>query len=79
MVYSCLLRLLPQKAILCFEDNKQDVAKDFEYIILKNDLPIEIRVLPTRYPQGGERQLVEAVMGMEVPAGKLPASIGDYQ
>lgn len=65
-----------KKAILCFEDNKQDVAKDFEYIILKNDLPIEIRVLPTRYPQGGERQLVEAVMGMEVPAGKLPASIG---
>ena len=60
----------------CLEDNKQDVAKDFEYIILKNDLPIEIRVLPTRYPQGGERQLVEAVMGMEVPAGKLPASIG---
>src|SRR5690606_12710650 len=60
----------------CFEDNKQDVAKDFEYIILKNDLPIEIRVLPTRYPQGGERQLVEAVMGIEVPAGKLPASIG---
>src|SRR5690606_32302317 len=28
-----------KKAILCFEDNKQDVAKDFEYIILKNDLP----------------------------------------
>ena len=31
--------------------------------------------MPPRYPQGGERQLVEAVMGMEVPAG-LPADIG---
>lgn len=64
------------KAIICFEDNKQDVAKDLEQIISGKGLPIEIRILPTRYPQGGERQLVEAVLQIEVPAGKLPASIG---
>lgn len=65
-----------EKAIICFEDNKQEVAKGLEKIISGKDLPIEINILPTRYPQGGERQLVEAVMGMEVPAGDLPASIG---
>lgn len=64
------------KAIICFEDNKQDVAKDLERIISDKGLPIEIKILPTRYPQGGERQLVEAVLQIEVPAGKLPASIG---
>lgn len=65
-----------KKAFICLEDNKQDVAKEFEKIISGKDLPIEIKILPTRYPQGGERQLVEAVLRMEVPAGSLPASIG---
>jgi electron transport complex protein RnfC len=64
-----------KKAIICFEDNKLDIAKDFEQIISGKELPIEIKVLPTKYPQGGERQLVEAVLGMEVPAGELPTSI----
>ncbi|HHT88708.1 MAG TPA: electron transport complex subunit RsxC [Clostridiales bacterium] len=64
------------KAIICFEDNKQDAAKHLESIVSDKELPIEIKILPTRYPQGGERQLVEAVLRMEVPAGKLPASIG---
>lgn len=65
-----------QKAIICFEDNKQEVAKSLEEIISGKGLPVEIKILATRYPQGGERQLVEAVMGMEVPAGGLPADIG---
>ena len=34
---------------------------------------IEIKVLPTKYPQGGERQLIQAVLGREVPMGGLPA------
>jgi electron transport complex protein RnfC len=65
-----------RKAIICLEDNKQDAAKYLNSIISDKGLPIEIKILPTRYPQGGERQLVEAVLNMEVPAGKLPASIG---
>lgn len=65
-----------EKAFICLEDNKQDAAEVFEQIISGKGLPIEIKILPTRYPQGGERQLVEAVLGTEVPAGELPASIG---
>lgn len=64
------------KAIICLEDNKEDVGKVFEEIIADRDLPIEIKILPTKYPQGGERQLVESVLGTEVPAGELPAKIG---
>ncbi|WGK68208.1 electron transport complex subunit RsxC [Candidatus Haliotispira prima] len=38
--------------------------------------PIRIAILRTRYPQGAERQLVEAVSGREVPPGKLPSEVG---
>ena len=37
---------------------------------------VEVRVLPTRYPQGAEKQLVCAVTGRQVPPGKLPAAAG---
>ena len=33
-------------------------------------------VLPARYPQGGERQLIESVLGIEVPRGGLPRDVG---
>ena len=32
--------------------------------------------MPTQYPQGGERQLIQAVLGREVPMGGLPAEAG---
>ncbi len=38
--------------------------------------PIRIALLQTRYPQGAERQLVEAITGQEVPPGKLPLEVG---
>ena len=33
-------------------------------------------MLPTKYPQGGERQLIQAVLSREVPMGGLPADVG---
>ena len=36
---------------------------------------IELAVLPTRYPQGAEKQLIQAVTGREVPPGQLPVSV----
>lgn len=64
------------KAFICIEDNKKDAASYLESILEGKGLPIEIKVLTTRYPQGGERQLIEAVIKKEVPAGKLPADLG---
>jgi electron transport complex protein RnfC len=37
---------------------------------------IRIAVVPTRYPAGGERQLIAQVFGFEVPAGGLPSDLG---
>lgn len=63
------------KLILAVEDNKKDAIR-----ILRqkcSDFPeIELRVLPTRYPQGAEKQLIKTVTGREVPPGKLPKDVG---
>lgn len=40
------------------------------------DTPVSIHVIPTRYPSGGERQLIQRLLGREVPSGGLPADIG---
>jgi len=37
---------------------------------------IEVCVLRTKYPQGGERQLIRAVLGRHVPSGQIPPAIG---
>jgi electron transport complex protein RnfC len=37
---------------------------------------IEIVVFPTKYPSGGEKQLIQILTGKEVPAGGLPADVG---
>lgn len=65
-----------KKAFICIEDNKKDAVEEFESILDGKGLPIEVMVLPTRYPQGGERQLIQAVFNKEVPAGKLTADLG---
>lgn len=64
------------KGIICLEDNKKDAAEHLNILLSKVSVPIEVKILPTKYPQGGERQLVQAVTGMEVPAGGFPADIG---
>ena len=65
-----------QRGIICLEDNKKDVAEHLSKLISDTDLPIDIKLLPTRYPQGGERQLVEAVIRKEVPARSYPSDLG---
>ncbi|OPZ67791.1 MAG: Electron transport complex protein RnfC [Firmicutes bacterium ADurb.Bin467] len=37
---------------------------------------IEVRALKTKYPQGGERQMIEALTGRQVVSGKLPMDAG---
>ena len=64
------------KGYICMEDNKQDVADHLNGLLQGCDVPFEVKVLPTKYPQGGERQLILAVTGQEIPAGGLPASVG---
>ena len=67
--------LKPERVVLAVEDNKSlAIEKVKQYL---PDFPeIELKILPTRYPQGAEKQLVQALTGREVPSGQLPASVG---
>jgi electron transport complex protein RnfC len=40
------------------------------------DARIQVAVVPTRYPEGGERQLIQTLTGREVPSGSLPLALG---
>ncbi len=73
---SILRRILsPKRVILAVEDNKAAAVEKLN--MWKKDYPfIEIIVLPTRYPQGSEKQLIQAVTGRQVPPGALPSHIG---
>lgn len=62
-----------ERIVIGLEDNKPDAA---EALRLHAGSDVEILVLPTNYPQGAEKQLIFAVLGKEVPHGKLPAATG---
>jgi electron transport complex protein RnfC len=63
------------KAYLAVESNKDDAISLLRDKI--NDEPkIEIVSLPTRFPQGSEKQLIQAITRRQVPPGKLPADVG---
>ena len=57
------------------EDNKPKAVK-----ALKREIDpatgIVVDVLPAKYPQGAEKQLIQAITGREVPSGGLPAAVG---
>ena len=63
------------KAHIGIEDNKPVAAKILRRTISpKSDIVVE--VLPAKYPQGAEKQLIYAITGREVPSGGLPAAVG---
>ena len=57
------------------EDNKPEAAKALQACLCAED-GITVDVLPAKYPQGAEKQLIYAVTGREVPSGGLPAAVG---
>ena len=73
----CLLKqvLKSNRLVLAVEDNKaQAIAMIRE--LLPQFEGVELAVLPTRYPQGAEKQLIQALTGREIAPGKLPVSVG---
>ena len=57
------------------EDNKPEAVNALQAHLAKDD-GIIIDVLPAKYPQGAEKQMIYAVTGREVPSGGLPAAVG---
>lgn len=64
-----------KKAIVGVENNKPDAIKHLKEVA-KSFEGTEIQPLKVMYPQGGEKQLIKAVLGREVPSGKLPIEVG---
>lgn len=64
-----------KKAFIGIESNKPEAIKQMSLLTRGSD-NIQVVTLRTRYPQGGEKQLIYAVTGRKVPAGKLPSDIG---
>ena len=57
------------------EDNKPEAIAALKEAA-KDDSGIIIDVLPAKYPQGAEKQLIRAITGRQVPSGGLPAAVG---
>ena len=62
-------------AHIAIEDNKPEAAKSLQAQLCTAD-GITVDVLPAKYPQGAEKQMIYAVTGREVPSGGLPAAVG---
>ncbi len=62
------------KVIIGIEANKQDAA-DHLASQVPEDLPVSIRVVPVKYPQGSEKMLITSLLGREVPSGGLPIDV----
>lgn len=63
------------KAYIGIENNKKD-AIDLLTKLTKNNPAIEVVPLRIQYPQGGEKQLIDAVISRQVPSGALPIEVG---
>ncbi|MBR9828762.1 MAG: electron transport complex subunit RsxC [Oceanospirillales bacterium] len=68
--------LKPSHIMIGIEDNKPQAIHALEAALKGCELNIDIRVVPTKYPSGGERQLIKLLTGIEVPSGRIPADIG---
>ena len=63
------------KGYICIEDNKPDCIAKLKEMV--KDIPrIEVAELMTKYPQGGERQLIYAITGRAINSKMLPADAG---
>ncbi len=67
----------PKSILIGIEDNKPEAIRSISKALSEvENNPIEVVSFPTKYPSGGEKQLIQILTGREVPAGKLPADVG---
>lgn len=66
--------LRPERCVVAIEDNKPEAIEAMRKAA--EGTHTEVVVIPTQYPSGGEKQLIQILTGMEVPSGGIPADIG---
>ena len=67
-----------ETGIIVLEDNKKDLIPVLTDAIEKSGFAEKLGIVlcKTKYPQGGEKNIVKAAVGREIPAGGLPADAG---
>lgn len=63
------------RAVIGIENNKKDAIEHLSSIA-KQYKGIEVVALKVQYPQGGEKQLIDAVIRRQVPSGRIPVEVG---
>jgi len=64
-----------ERALIGIENNKPDAIEHLKKVAA-NYQGIEVHALKVKYPQGGEKQLIKALINREVPSGALPIDVG---
>jgi electron transport complex protein RnfC len=64
-----------ETVLLAVEDNKPEAAEAMRHAAEALD-SAEVVTFPTKYPSGGEKQLIEILLNAQVPSGGIPADIG---
>ncbi|RDL43484.1 electron transport complex subunit RsxC [Marinomonas piezotolerans] len=62
--------------VIGIEDNKPTAIASLQQLIRERQSSIQVAVVPTKYPSGGEKQLIKLLTDKEVPSGQYPADIG---
>ena len=65
-----------EQVLIGIEDNKPTAIAALKQAIQARNSAIQVAVVPTKYPSGGEKQLIQLLTGKEVPSGQYPADIG---
>ena len=69
--------LKPELTVIAVEDNKPEAIAALNIALQKSQQTnIIIRSIPTRYPSGSEKQLIEIITGQQTPLGKHPTELG---
>ncbi len=74
-----LIHLLsPDEVLIGIEDNKPEAIESLKHALstVPDEKRIFIRVIPTKYPSGGAKQLTKILTGKEVPSGGRSSDIG---
>ena len=64
-----------EEGFIGIEANKPDAIEAMKKVV-EDEPSIEVKVFETKYPQGGEKMMIKAALGREVPAGGLPLDVG---
>ncbi|MDC8831616.1 electron transport complex subunit RsxC [Alteromonas gilva] len=67
--------IAPKVIVIAIEDNKPQAFKAMQKVCADN-AHIRVVQIPTKYPAGGEKQLIQVLTGREVPRTGLPADVG---